>query len=239
MLSLQIFGDFSSVSGISPMINNSYDIHHSLVPFGHSETSFEGRAGGSSLSRIDQSIPSLKISTGQDALEDQQDSISVSHKGARFKSGDTKSSEINHSNSSLKVPVRDITSPNYSSRQYTEGTDYQSISTSSMADAKASIVSLSIPDHSEGTSPDEPPDLSHFKKQREGDGYFKPKENEMDGNLTTEEKLSSSFHNEQQHLLDDAGGSEYKLETGKLKSTKMRYHEKQMFEKKLSAGQLV
>ena len=224
------------------MINNSYDVHHSLVSFGPSETSSEGRAGGSSLSHIDQSIPSLKISTGQDVhvLEDQRDSVSVNHKGARLNSGTTKSSEINHSNSSLKVPVRDITSPNYNSRRYTEGTDYQSVSISSMAEAKASIVSLSIPDHSEGTSPDEPADLSHFKKQCEGDGYYNPKENEMDGNLTTEEKFSSSFHNdEQQHLLDDAGGSEYKLETGILKNTKMRYHDKLLFEKKLSAGQLV
>ena len=100
---------------------------------------------------------------------------------------------------------------------------------------------MSIPDHSEGTPPNEPPDISHFKKQHEGDGNFKPKENEMDGNLTTEEKLSSSFHNdEQQHLLDDAEGSQYnKFDTGKLKSTKMRYHEKLLFEKKLSAGQLV
>ena len=51
-----------------------------------------------------------------------------------------------------------------------------------------------------------------------------------------EEKLSSSFHNydEQQHILDDAEGLQYnKFETGKLKSTKMRYHEKLLFEKKL------
>ena len=216
------------------MIINSYDIHHSLVSFGHSETSFEGRAGGSSLSHIDQSIPSLKISAGQDTLEDQRHSVSVNHKGARLNSGTTKSSEINHSNSSLKVPVRDITSPNYNSRRHTEGMDNQSGSTSSVAEAKALAVSLSIPDHSEDTPPDEPPDLSHFKKQREGDGYFKLQENEMDGNLTTEEKLSSSFHNEQQHLLDDAEGLQYnKFETGKLKSTKMRYHEKLLFEKKL------
>ena len=67
----------------------------------------------------------------------------------------------------------------------------------------------------------------------------KESDSEMDGNLTTEDKLTSDFHNEQQYLLDDAGGSEYKLETGKLKSTKMRYHEKLVFEKKLSAGQLV
>ena len=111
-----------------------------------------------------------------------------------------------------------------------------------MAEAKALVVSLSILDHSEGTPPDEPADLSHFKKQHEGNGHLKPKENEMDGNLTTEEKLSSSFHNdEQQYLLDDAEGLQYnKFETGKLTSTKMRnIMKKLLFEKKLSAGQLV
>ena len=220
------------------MINNSYNIHHLMLSFGHSETSFQGKAGGSSLSHIDQSTPSLKPPAGQDALEDQQDSVSVSHKGAKLSSSATNSSEINNSNSSLKVPVRDITSPNYNSQQHMKGTDYQSIL--SVAEAKALAVSLSIPDHSEGTPPDESADLSHFKKQHEGDGYFTPKENKMDGDLTTDDKLASSFHSdEQQHLLDDAEGSEYKLETGKLKSTKMRYHEKLMFEKKLSAGQLV
>ena len=65
----------------------------------------KSRAGGSPASHTDQSTPSLKTPTGQDALEDQQDSV---YEEARLNSGATKSSEINHSNSSLKVPVRDI-----------------------------------------------------------------------------------------------------------------------------------
>jgi hypothetical protein len=211
------------------VIKNSYDIHHSLLSFGHSETSFQGGAGGSSLNHINQSTPSLKPRAGQDLLEDQQDSVSVSHvDSARLSSGAAKSSEINQSNSSLKVPVRDITSPNYNNRRHTKGTNYQS--TSSVAEAEALAVSLSIPDHSEGMPPDESANLSHFNRDHEGDGYFSQNENDniMDGNLITEDKLAS-----------DAEGSEYKLETGKLTSTKTRYYEKLTFEKKLSAGQLV
>ena len=230
---LQIFGDFSSVPGISPVIKNSYNIHHSLSSFGHSETSLQSRAGGSSLSHIDQSTPSLKPPAAEDVPEDQQDPVLASHKETN--SG-AKSSEIDHSNSSLKVLARDISSP-YNSLRYTGGMDYQS--TSFMAEAKALEVSLSIPDHSEGTLPEESADPSHFKKQHEVNGYFSPNENGIDGNLTTKDRLAGNFHSgEEQHLLDDAEGSEYKMKTGELKSTKIRY-EKLIFEKKLSAGQLV
>ena len=61
----------------------------------------------------------------------------------------------------------------------------------------------------------------------------------MDNNLTTEDKHASSFHSdEEQHLLDNAERSEYKLKTRELKGTKVLY-ERLRFEKKLSAGQLV
>ena len=231
---LQIFGDFSSVPGISPVIRNFYknNIHHSLSSFGHSETSFpESAAGGSSLA---QSTPSLEPPAATEhVLEDQQDSVSVSHKEA---GGGVKSSEINHSNSLLKVPVRDISSP-YNRLRHPGRTDYQS--TSSEAEATVLEVSLSIPDHSDQTPPEELADPSHFKKQHEIDGYLPANENELDSNLTTADKLTNHFHSdEQQHLLDDANGSKYKMKTGELNSTKLRYN-KLTFEKKLSAGQLV
>ena len=227
---LQIFGDFSSVSGISPVIKNSYNvnINHSLSSFGHSETSFHSRAGGS-LSHINQSTPSLKPPTVSDVPEDQQDLVSASHKEA---SSGAKSSEISHSRSSLKVPVRDISSP-YNSLTHTGGTDYQA--TSSMAEAnKVLEVSLSIPDQSDGTPTEDSGGPSQFKKQHENDGYFSPTdENKIGaGNLTAEDQLASSLHSdEEQHLLGDV--------TGEIKSTKTQFYEKLTFEKKLSAGQLV
>ena len=199
------------------MIKNSSNIHYLLLSFGRSETNLQSRASSS------QSTLSLKPPTAEDVLEDQQDSV---HNEA---SSGAKSSETDHSNSSLKVPLREISS-SYNSLRHTGGTDYQF--TSSMAEAKALEVSLSIPDHSEGTVSDDPSTFA--KQQHEVDGYFSPNENEMDNSLTTEDKHASSFHSdEEQHLLDDAEGSECKL-----KGTKMLY-ERLRFEKKLSAGQLV
>ena len=64
----------------------------------------------------------------------------------------------------------------------------------------------------------------------------------MDRSLTIEDKDVDNIHSdEEQHLLDDAEGSEYKLNTGELrsfKSTEIQF-EKLRFEKKLSARQLV
>ena len=41
----------------------------------------------------------------------------------------------------------------------------------------------------------------------------------MDCSLTTEDKDVDNFHSdEEQHLLDDADGSEYKLKTGEQRS---------------------
>ena len=98
------------------------------------------------MSHIDQSTPSLKTPrpVGQDALEYQRDSVFVytTKKQDSIVVPQSHQKLITCSNSSLKVPVRDITSPNYSSRQHTEGMDYQSISTSSMAEAKALAVYL-------------------------------------------------------------------------------------------------
>ena len=138
---------------------------------------------------------------------------------------------MDHSNSSLKVPEQDISSPYH---RHTRGAEYQSTSLE---------VSLSIPDHSEGTcSEDSSSDPSNFKKQHEVDGYFSPSDKKMDRSLTIEDKDVDNIHrDEEQHLLDDAEGSEYKPNTGELrsfKSTEIRF-EKLMFEKKLSAGQLV
>ena len=80
---------------------------------------------------------------------------------------------------------------------------------------------VAIPDHSEGTPPEESADPSHFKKQHEVDRYFSPNKNEMYDNLTIEDNHTSDYHSdEEQHLLDDADGSEYKMKTGELKSTK-------------------
>ena len=90
---LQIFGDFSSVLGISPVIKNSSNIHYSLSSFGCSETSLQSRA---SSSHISQSTPSLKSPAAEDVLGDQQDSV------RNEASSGAKSSEIDHSNSSLK-----------------------------------------------------------------------------------------------------------------------------------------
>ena len=139
--------------------------------------------------------------------------------------------EMDHSNSSLKVPEQDISSPYH---RHTRGAEYQSTSLE---------VSLSIPDHSEGTcSEDSSSDPSNFKKQHEIDDYFSPNDSDMDHSLTMEHQDIDNIHSdEEQHLLDGADGSEYKLKTGELrsfKSTKLRF-EKLRFEKKLSAGQLV
>ena len=233
-LSLQIFGDFSSVSGISPVIKNSSNIHHSLASFGHSESSLQSRAGSSSLNCTNQSTPSLKTHVVDSALKDQQDSVSGSHHEA---SSGAKSSEIDYSNSSLKVPIRDISSP-YNSLRHTGGTRYQS--TSSVAEAKALEVSLNLPDHSEGTVSEDSTDPSSFKKQHDIDGYCSHGENEMDSNLTIEDKHVSSFHSdEEQHLLDNTEGSEYKLKIELKSLQSFKTHEKLRFEKKLSAGQLV
>ena len=64
----------------------------------------------------------------------------------------------------------------------------------------------------------------------------------MDRSLTIEDKDVDNIHSdEEQHLLDDAEGSEYKLNTGELrsfKSTEIQF-EKLRFEKKLLARQLV
>ena len=61
-----------------------------------------------------------------------------------------------------------------------------------MAEAKALEVSLNIPDHSEGTVSGDSADPSSFaKQQHEVNGYFSPNENEMDNNLTTEDKHAS------------------------------------------------
>ena len=242
LISLQIFGDFSSVSGISPVIKNSDNIHHSLSSFGHSESSLQRRAGDSSLSRITSppvpglSTPTQKPLAADTVLlpEDQQDSTSVHSTLDEAISG-AKSfhqKEMDHSNSSLKVPEQDISSPYH---RHTRGAEYQS--TSLVAEAKALEVSLSIPDHSEGMcSEDSSSDPSNFKKQHD---YFSPSDKDMDRSLTIEDKDVDDFHSdEEQHLLDDADGSEYKLKTGELKNTKIRF-EKLRFEKKLSAGQLV
>ena len=70
--------------------------------------------------------------------------------------------------------------------------DYQS--TSSEAEATALEVSLSIPEHSDQTPPEESADPSHFKKQHEINGYLPTNESELDSNLITEDKLASHFH---------------------------------------------
>ena len=87
---------------------------------------------------------------------------------------------------------------------------------------------------SEGTcSEDSSSDPSNFKKQHEVDGYFSPNDKKMGRSLTIEDKDVDNIHSNE--------GSEYKLNTGELrsfKSTEIRF-EKLRFEKKLSAGQLV
>ena len=243
-ISLQIFGDFSSVPGISPVIKNSYNIHHSLSSLGHSESSLQSRAGGSSQSRVTfQPIPGQSTSTHKPLAaegvlpEYQERSMSASNTLGETSSGvkSFKQNEMDHSNSSLKVPEQDISSPYH---RHIRGAEYQS--TSSAAEAKAHEVSLSIPDHSEGMcSEDSSSDPSNFKKQNEIDDCFSPNDNDMNRSLTMEHHNIHS--DEEQHLLDGADGSEYKLKTGELrsfKSTKLQF-EKLRFEKKLSAGQLV
>ena len=78
---------------------------------------------------------------------------------------------------------------------------------------------MSIPDHSEGTCSEDSTDPSTFKKQLQVDGYFFPNNKEIDCSLTTEDKDVDNFNSdEEQHLLDDADGSEYKLKTGEQRS---------------------
>ena len=66
-----------------------------------------------------QTAPSLEPPAATEhVLEDLQDSVSISHKEA---GGGAKSSEINHSNSSLKIPVRDAKSLQLSKAPWTNG----------------------------------------------------------------------------------------------------------------------
>ena len=86
---------------------------------------------------------------------------------------------------------------------------------------------MSIPDHSEGTcSEDLSSDPSNFKKQIEVDGYFSPNDKKMDRSLTIEDKDVDNIHSdEEQHFLDDAEGSEYKLNTGELRSFRVQKYD--------------
>ena len=257
---MQIFGDLSSLPGISTRIKNNH-VHlgkHSRTSSNYSETI--SQSGTSSLASSvrdltcaavpGQYIPILKqvgsvplISTP----EQEQRSVPLKRILSDEASAEhmLQYKEVNHN--SLKVPAQRISSPYIRHR----GGAYQTTFSADTYSNESLDVSLNIPEYSETAVSECPSNSSNFvehamavDKQEGLDDKLTPDEKEPDAKFNLESNIgtvhgvniNADQRDKAQPLLNSAVEDKKELE---VRSSRGRGTTKMSFGKQLSAGQLV